>query len=85
MSILDDNSKDIPEGVFLRLSNKLMEFTFEDRVVDDSDSDDDSPYAEYERVARAEIAAIYAINPVRFEELRQIHTTGEGREARRQK
>jgi hypothetical protein len=34
MSVLDDNSKDIPDGVYLELCNKLQEFKFKDRVVE---------------------------------------------------
>lgn len=46
MSILDDNSKNIPEGVYLELCNKLQKFKFEDKpkpkrylVIYDSDNE----------------------------------------------
>jgi hypothetical protein len=42
MSILDDNSKDIPDGVFLLLSNKLMEFSFERTEITSTEAEDEA-------------------------------------------
>lgn len=66
MEIIDDNSKDIPEGVYLQLCNKLQEFTFEEEsnrdflndidymVYSDSDSEPEGRTRATRRVVNAE-------------------------------